>query len=117
VNASAFRTFVCALIIVGLVACAQPGTPDRETSTTQVDLGSSIEWAAVDGAVEYRVQLWDGTRLLFEEERELTSLPVTPVMERSLLGVSRAELQVRALGADGRQIGELQRRRYPVDAG
>ena len=28
-----------------------------------MELGESIDWTAVDGAVEYRVQLWDGTRL------------------------------------------------------
>jgi hypothetical protein len=71
----------------------------------------------VDGAIEYRVQLWDGVRLLFEETRENPSLTVTPVMERSLQGVERAELQVRGLGPDGQRIGPVQRRWYPLDGG
>ena len=64
------------------------------------------------GAIEYRVQLWEGPRLLFEEVREETSLAVTPVMERSLRGVTTAELQVRAIGADGEQLGDAQRQTF-----
>lgn len=115
--ASRSKTLVSLCMMVGLVACAQPDPPAPEPGPSVVELGASIEWAAVEGAVEYRVQLWDGVRLLFEEVRERPGLPVTPVMERSLLGVSRAELQVRAVGPDGRQIGEVQRRWYPADAG
>ena len=90
---------LCVLcMIIGLSACTQPDPPAPERPVATIELGEIIEWTPVDGAAEYRVQLWDGARLLFEELREQPALPVTPVMERSLLGVSRAELQVRARG-------------------
>jgi len=116
VRSTIARLFSSAFIIAAVGACSQPATPERETPAATVDLGESITWAPVDGAVEYRVQLWDGVRLLFEESREQTMLPVTPVMRRSLVGVTRAELQVRAYAADGGEIGEVQRRLYPAGA-
>ena len=103
--ASRSKTLVSLCMMVGLVACTQPDPPPPEPASASVQLGETIEWTEVDGAVEYRIQLWDGVRLLFEEVRERPGLPVTPVMERSLLGVTRVELQVRAVGADGRPIG------------
>jgi hypothetical protein len=107
--------FAMFMMMGALGACSQPASEETSAQASPVELGPTLEWDAVDGAIEYRVQLWDGMRLLFEETREQISLPVTPVMERSLLGVESAELQVRAFGPDGRQIGEVQRRAYPRD--
>jgi hypothetical protein len=103
-------------MMVGLVACAQPDPPAPEQAEGGIELGEQVQWTAVDGAVEYRVQLWDGQRLLFEEVREQPVLAVTPVMQRSLPDAGRVELQVRAIGPDGRQIGEIQRRSYSAGA-
>ena len=111
------RKLTSLFIMVFLAACAQPDPSETVGGGEGIDLGENIAWSPVEGAVEYRVQLWDGVRLLFEEVREQPGLPVTPVMERTLLGVSRVELQVRAVGADGRQIGDVQRRWYPSETG
>ena len=105
-----------AIIIAAGAGCVQ-GSPDDESRGERLDLGSTLEWSEVDGAVEYRVQLWDGPRLLFEEVREDTSLTVSPVMERSLLGVTTAELQIRAIAADGEQVGEVQRQSFGASDG
>ena len=115
-SASFHRGPLAVLLMIGaLGACSQPASEEPVGQLSTLELGELLEWEPVDGALEYRVQLWDGMRLLFEETREQTSLPVTSVMERSLLGVERAELQVRAFGPDGRQVGEVQRRSWPAD--
>lgn len=110
------RHLCVALIIAAAAACAQ-GTPDTPAGNRQVTLGENLRWEPVDGAIEYRVQLWDGTRLLFEEVREQSSLAVTPVMERSMLGAESVEMQVRAIGPDGRQVGEVERRQFTAADG
>lgn len=106
--------YLSLLIVVGLISgCTQTGREaDSAAVANTLDLGQRLEWSAVDGAVEYRVQLWSRTRLLFEELREQPALPITPAMERSLLGVDLAEMQVRAYAADGAMIGEVQRREF-----
>lgn len=71
-------------------------------------LEDALRFDAVDGAVEYRVQVWDGLRLLFEETREQPVLAVTPSMRRSLRGATSAEMRVWALGPDGRTLAEPQ---------
>ena len=102
------------LIVVGLVAGCTRGEREADPvpESARLDLGPRLEWSAVDGAVEYRIQVWSQTRLLFEELREQTVLAVTPAMERSLLGVEVAEMQVRAYAADGAIIGPVQRREF-----
>ena len=106
--------YLSLLIVVGLISgCTQSGREaDSAAVTNTLDLGQRLEWSAVDGAVEYRVQLWSRTRLLFEELREQPALPITAAMERSLLGVDLAEMQVRAYAADGAMIGEVQRQEF-----
>jgi hypothetical protein len=106
--------YLSLLILVGLIAgCTRPD-PEADSATVAITLnpGPRLEWLAVDGAVEYRVQLWSGTRLLFEELREQPVLVITPAMERSLLGVAVAEMQVRAYAADGVLIGPVQRQEF-----
>ena len=92
-------------MIAAAAGCTQessaPGADDRP-----VVLPSTLDWPAVDGAVQYRVQVWDGVRLLFEETRDDARLLVTPSMERSLRGADSAQLRVQALGPDGRNVGE-----------
>ena len=108
--------YIGLLIVVGLISgCTQSGhEADSAAVANTLDLGQRLEWSAVDGAVEYRVQLWSRTRLLFEELREQPALPITPAMERSLLGVEVAEMQVRAYAADGAMIGEVQRQEFRI---
>ena len=105
------------LSAASLVAgCTRPAEEDQPAAEAIIlDLGTQrFEWSAVDGAVEYRVQLWSEMRLLFEELREQPFLELTPAMRRSLLGVEVAELQVRAYAADGLVIGSLHRQRFPT---
>lgn len=78
-----------------------------------LELPAELSWPVVDGAVEYRVQVWDGTRLLFEEVTMSPPLRVTAAMQRSLLGSSAVEVQVRASAVDGERIGETWRYAYP----
>jgi hypothetical protein len=103
------RKLLLLLMIVGVAACAQ-GSSDREADVRpaqKLQLGPSLDWPPVEGAVEYRVQVWDGLRLLFEETREQPRLQVTPTMRRSLRGVRQAEIRVQALGADGQAVGAV----------
>ena len=83
------------LTLMGLAAaCAQATREEVDpVETSVIDLGEQLEWSAVDGAVEYRVQVWAQTRLLFEEWREQPVLVITAAMERSLLAVELAEVQ------------------------
>ncbi len=114
----AAKLILC-LMIGGVGACTQ-GDSDGQSGgrsegqeaagVAQIDLGLQIEWPAIDGAIEYRAQVWDGVRLLFEETREQPALPVTDSMRHSLTGAGSAGLQVRGFAADGRQIGEVYRR-------
>ncbi|RKZ13917.1 hypothetical protein DRQ53_12635 [bacterium] len=106
----AAKLILC-LMIGGVGACAQGDSDGQQAAgVAQIDLGLQIDWPAIDGAVEYRVQVWDGVRLLFEETREQPVLPVTDSMRRSLTGAVSAGLQVRGFAADGRQIGVVYRR-------
>jgi hypothetical protein len=105
-----------AIIIAAGAGCMQE-SPNEESRIERLDLGSTLEWREVDGAVEYRIQLWAGPKLLFEEVREEASLTVSPVMERSVLGVTTAELQIRAIAADGEQVGEVQRQTFGAPDG
>lgn len=116
-NDTVIRLLAGLFMIAGLASCTQPEGDRDSRPGAGIDLGPVVEWSPVDGAIEYRVQLWDGVRLLFEETREKPSLVVTPVMERSLQGVERAELQVRGIGPDGERVGPVQQRWYPVDGG
>ena len=102
------------LTMVGLAASCTQATREEAVPVEagKIDLGEQLEWLPVDGAVEYRVQLWAQTRLLFEELRERPVLVVTLAMERSLLAVGLAEMQVRAYAADGELIGPVQRQEF-----
>ena len=102
------------LTMLGLIAGCTQRTDEADPAggARTVDLGQRLEWSVVDGAVEYRVQIWSKTRLVFEELREQPTLVITPAMERSLLLVEVAEMQVRAYAADGGMIGQVQRREF-----
>jgi hypothetical protein len=102
------------LTMVGLATGCAQGTREEPAPVQSglIDLGPRLEWSAVDGAIEYRVGVWAQTRLLFEERREQLVLVITPAMERSLLGVETAEMQVRAYAADGQLIGPVQRQEF-----
>lgn len=96
-------------MIAGSAACAQgsSGSKDGSAASELVPAGR-LEWSPVEAATTYRVQVWDGLRLLFEEEREDPGLVITPSLRRSLEGVHQAELRVQALGADGAPVGDPQ---------
>lgn len=98
--------FLCVMLLFGVVACDKGDPVPDPVPPVTIELPARLHWPAVDGAVEYRAQVWDGTRLLFQEPVTRPELRVTPAMQRSLLGASGARLEVRAYAADGRVLGE-----------